>query len=293
MSASPTPRLLVGARNECAAGARSSARSENVPRLRDPRLPARDHERRPDGDRERRDRGTIAAGRDRDHWMPPPAHCAAARDSTKVDLERGRPPRSGGYSTFMMKEIHEQAGRRRGDDHRPAATEIDEVDLERASADRSRAASRGLRRIVIVACGTSYHAGLVGRYAIETLGARYRSRWTSPPSTAIATRSSARGTWSSASPSRARPPTPWRRCGWRASVAHTCSTITNVMGSQATREAHSRPVHPGGAGDRGRGDEDLHVAQVAAIYLLGAEGWRGRVAALSGARKIRRADSPS
>ena len=27
---------------------------------------------------------------------------------------------------------------------------------------------RGLRRVVIVACGTSYHAGLIGRYAIET-----------------------------------------------------------------------------------------------------------------------------
>ena len=26
---------------------------------------------------------------------------------------------------------------------------------------------QGMRRIVIVACGTSYHAGLVGRYAIE------------------------------------------------------------------------------------------------------------------------------
>ena len=25
----------------------------------------------------------------------------------------------------------------------------------------------GLRRIVVVACGTSYHAGLIGRYAIE------------------------------------------------------------------------------------------------------------------------------
>src|SRR3712207_7485393 len=33
-----------------------------------------------------------------------------------------------------------------------------------------RSELRQLRRIVIVACGTSYHAGLVGRYAIEEWG---------------------------------------------------------------------------------------------------------------------------
>ena len=31
---------------------------------------------------------------------------------------------------------------------------------------------RDVRRVVIVACGTSYHAGLVGRYAIETWARR-------------------------------------------------------------------------------------------------------------------------
>src|SRR5215212_5211212 len=70
----------------------------------------------------------------------------------------------GGYPTFMMKEIHDQpdavaetiAGRLPGDDY----VDLSELDLPVDFVT-------GLRRIVIVACGTSYHAGLVGRYAIE------------------------------------------------------------------------------------------------------------------------------
>ena len=70
----------------------------------------------------------------------------------------------GGYETFMLKEIHEQAdavaetiaGRLPGDD----GVDLSEVELDDDYL-------RGLKRVVIVACGTSYHAGLVGRYAIE------------------------------------------------------------------------------------------------------------------------------
>ena len=87
---------------------------------------------------------------------------------------RARPPKrstwdadaaeKGGYETFMLKEIHEQADavaetitdRLPGDD----GVDLSDVEL-------SDEFLRGVRRIVIVACGTSYHAGLVGRYAIE------------------------------------------------------------------------------------------------------------------------------
>src|SRR5919106_3942766 len=69
----------------------------------------------------------------------------------------------GGYETFMLKEIHEQ----------PAA--VAETVAGRLAGERvdlgdiglSDEELRGLRRVVVVACGTSYHAGLVGRYAIE------------------------------------------------------------------------------------------------------------------------------
>ena len=70
----------------------------------------------------------------------------------------------GGYETFMLKEIHEQAdavaetiaGRLPGDD----GVDLSEVELDDDYL-------RDLKRIVIVGCGTAYHAGLVGRYAIE------------------------------------------------------------------------------------------------------------------------------
>src|SRR5437763_1837832 len=69
----------------------------------------------------------------------------------------------GGYETFMLKEIHEQAdavAETIADRIRNGRVELGDVGL-------SDNELRALRKITIVACGTSYHAGLVGRYAIE------------------------------------------------------------------------------------------------------------------------------
>jgi glucosamine--fructose-6-phosphate aminotransferase (isomerizing) len=73
----------------------------------------------------------------------------------------------GGYSHFMLKEIHEQprslqetlAGRVSPDSTR--------VLLEEAAI--SEDILKGIKRIHIVACGTSWHAGLVGKFLIEDL----------------------------------------------------------------------------------------------------------------------------
>src|SRR5918992_5871999 len=68
----------------------------------------------------------------------------------------------GGYETFMLKEIHEQADAVAATiadrTVRPDGVDLPEVDDELL---------RPCRRVVIAACGTSYHAGLLGRYAIE------------------------------------------------------------------------------------------------------------------------------
>src|SRR5215218_89273 len=70
----------------------------------------------------------------------------------------------GGYETFMLKEIHEQADAVA----ETVAGRLGEggVELESLGAIDDDFL-RDVRRVVIVACGTSYHAGLVGRYAIE------------------------------------------------------------------------------------------------------------------------------
>lgn len=76
----------------------------------------------------------------------------------------------GGYDDFMLKEIYEQpkaltdtlAGRI--DDH--YRIHLPELDLTPREA-------RAIDKVFVVACGTSYHAGLMAKYAIE--------RWTRIP----------------------------------------------------------------------------------------------------------------
>jgi glucosamine--fructose-6-phosphate aminotransferase (isomerizing) len=72
-----------------------------------------------------------------------------------------------GYEYYMLKEIHEQpkslkdtiAGRL---NELSGEVILPEITLSKADLD-------DIRRIIIVACGTSYHAGLIGKYAIESM----------------------------------------------------------------------------------------------------------------------------
>jgi glutamine---fructose-6-phosphate transaminase (isomerizing) len=69
----------------------------------------------------------------------------------------------GGYETFMLKEIYEQpeaVSETIGDRARRGRLVLDGIGLTELEI-------RNLRRIVIVACGTAYHAAVVGRYIIE------------------------------------------------------------------------------------------------------------------------------
>jgi glutamine---fructose-6-phosphate transaminase (isomerizing) len=69
----------------------------------------------------------------------------------------------GGYEDYMLKEIHEQPAAL-------AATLLGRVDADGA-VDLSETALdlSEVDRVVVVACGTAYHAGLLGRHAIEKL----------------------------------------------------------------------------------------------------------------------------
>src|SRR3954453_3321198 len=70
----------------------------------------------------------------------------------------------GTYATYMLKESHEQpaAVAETITDRLPTLEGVDLSDV-----DLDDEFLKGIDRIVIVACGTSYHSGLVGRYAIE------------------------------------------------------------------------------------------------------------------------------
>jgi glucosamine--fructose-6-phosphate aminotransferase (isomerizing) len=79
-----------------------------------------------------------------------------------VDWDEEQAEKSG-YETFMLKEIYEQATAVR-------ETLAERIRFGQLTLDGLRLSDddlRGLRRIVILACGTAYHAGVAGRYVIE------------------------------------------------------------------------------------------------------------------------------
>ncbi|MCS7312691.1 MAG: glutamine--fructose-6-phosphate transaminase (isomerizing), partial [Acidobacteria bacterium] len=76
----------------------------------------------------------------------------------------------GGYRHFMLKEIHEQPRAVRDTLLGRFSLEHGRVDLEGMEEVRDRL--RHVRRVLLIACGTSYHACLVGRHMIEGLARR-------------------------------------------------------------------------------------------------------------------------
>lgn len=88
------------------------------------------------------------------------------REPTHIDWDMSSAEK-GGYAHFMLKEIHEQPKsltdtmrpRLVLNGKKPVDIKFDEFDFD----DKWKKAGR----IVITACGTSYHAGMVGKYAFE------------------------------------------------------------------------------------------------------------------------------
>jgi len=75
----------------------------------------------------------------------------------------------GGFKHFMLKEIHEQPRAVEDTLRGRVSIENGEVAAELIGLDDT--AARRIRRVVLIACGTSYHAALVGKYWIEALAA--------------------------------------------------------------------------------------------------------------------------
>jgi glucosamine--fructose-6-phosphate aminotransferase (isomerizing) len=168
----------------------------------------------------------------------------------------------GGYESFMLKEIHEQpdavaetvADRLIGD-----GVELGDIGI---SDDELRA----LRRIVIVACGTSYHAGLSGRYAIESWSRvpvemdvasefRYRDPVVDERDLVIGITQSGETADTLAAMRLAR------------EKGAKVLAITNVMGSQATRDCDGVLFTRAGL-EIGVAATKTYVSQVAAMLLL-------------------------
>ena len=170
----------------------------------------------------------------------------------------------GGYPTFMKKEIHEQpdAVAETITDRLPG---MDGVDLSDVDIDDEVLKNAG--RIVIVACGTSYHAGMIGRYVIEHWARvpvemdvasefRYRDPVLREDDLVIGITQSGETADTLAAMRLAR------------EAGATVLAVTNIMGSQATRDSDAVLFTRAGL-EIGVAATKTFVCQVAAMYLLG------------------------
>jgi glucosamine--fructose-6-phosphate aminotransferase (isomerizing) len=71
----------------------------------------------------------------------------------------------GGYDSFMLKEIHEQPRSIR--DSFRGRINLSQGIIKMSGVDDHKGKWIGAKRIIIVACGTSWHAGLVAEYLFE------------------------------------------------------------------------------------------------------------------------------
>lgn len=192
-----------------------------------------------------------------------------------------------GYEDFMLKEIHEQpaalqatlAGRLDAD----GAVDLSELNLDLASP--------AVERVVIVACGTAYHAGLLGKYAIERLARvpvevavaseyRYAGPIGDEKTLIVAISQSGETTDTLAAVEAAR------------AFGGRVLAVTNTQGSLITREADAVLLTRAGP-EVGVAATKTFLTQVAALYLLalglaGARGVRSEEELLEIGRGLRR-----
>ena len=178
---------------------------------------------------------------------------------TEVDWDEDRMEKDG-FETFMLKEIHEQpvAVRETLSSYR-AQMEVSKTGLEPASL-------RKVNQIRIVACGTSFHAGLAGKQAIERWARipvevdvasefRYQDPIIDPGTLVLGITQSGETADTLAAMRLAR------------ERGATVVALTNLPGSQATREADAVLFTRAGI-ELGVAATKTFVAQVVLLYAL-------------------------
>ena len=182
---------------------------------------------------------------------------AKTPDAGHLGSDRGREGR--------LQALHAQGDLRAaggGARHHPAAASRSSSGTIVPRRDRARRRRRfaAIDRVTLVACGTSWHAALVGKFLIEELARmpvevdygsefRYRDPLAGPDDAGRRDHAS-----------RARPPTRWRRCARRKRQGARSLAICNVVGSMATRESRRHHLHARRPRDRRRLDQGLHRA---------------------------------
>jgi glucosamine--fructose-6-phosphate aminotransferase (isomerizing) len=89
-----------------------------------------------------------------------------SRDKKRIDWSPTQAEK-GGYKHFMLKEIHEQP--RAIEDTLRGRIDLDKADVVGAEIGLTEEIAKATGRVYFVACGTSAHAAMAGRYWVEQL----------------------------------------------------------------------------------------------------------------------------
>jgi len=169
-----------------------------------------------------------------------------------------------GYKHFMLKEIHEQPTAVRDTVLGRVSLETGRVFLHEINLTDEELAA--VEKVIVLACGTSWHAGLVGKFLIEELAHvpvevdygseyRYRNPVIDERSLAVVITQSGETADTLAALREAK------RKGAR-SVA-----VCNVVGSMATREADGT-IYTHAGPEIGVASTKAFTSQLVALYLL-------------------------
>jgi glucosamine--fructose-6-phosphate aminotransferase (isomerizing) len=170
-----------------------------------------------------------------------------------------------GFDHFMLKEIHEQPKAYRDTMSSRISPDGERITLNELTLSPEEI--RDINCIHIVACGTAYHAGLVGKYVIEKLARipvetdvaseyRYRAPIITPNTLVIVVSQSGETADTLAALREAQ------RCGAKVLA------ITNVVGSSVAREANDVITTWAGP-EIAVASTKAYTSQLIAFYLLG------------------------
>jgi len=169
-----------------------------------------------------------------------------------------------GYKHFMLKEINEQPSIIENLLSQRIQKGTNRIAFEEQNIPEERL--RAIKNIAIVACGTAYHAGLVGKYILESICAmpvsvevssefRYRDLLINKDTLVIAISQSGE--------------TADTLAGVREAKKHSAPilAICNVLGSTLTREADG-VIYTHAGPEIGVASTKAYTAQLIALYIL-------------------------
>jgi glucosamine--fructose-6-phosphate aminotransferase (isomerizing) len=171
----------------------------------------------------------------------------------------------GGYRHFMLKEIHEQPRAIMDTIRGRISQDTGVIHLEEIGLSPDR--FKDFKKIFIVACGTSWHAGLVGKYMIEEIAGiptevdiasefRYRKPLLNGETLLIAITQSGETADTLAAMREAK------------ARGATVVTVCNVVGSTASRDADG-VVYTHAGPEIGVASTKAFTTQLTALYLFG------------------------